>query len=169
MICRLVQYNLSSLDDNEPWAFASGHLAGCSRCQEFSEGLARLDQGLRSSRSTAPAPHFKPATITDPRTALPAFAALACAIAVVVLLVKLPSQEPKKTKQPMLAHASTTAPSQPMPSPETEPPPAEDTSPWDMPGLRHIASQAPMEEELAALRQDGKRGIDAILSIGRRK
>ena len=169
MICRLVQYHLSSLDGSEPRAFASGHLTRCSRCQEFSEGLASLDQGLRLSRSTAPAPNFKPATITDPRTALPAFAGLACAIAVVVLLVKLPSQEPKETPgQPMLAHASTTAPSQPMP-PETEPPPAEDASPWDIPGLRHIASQAPMEEELAALRQDGKRGIDAILSIGRRK
>jgi hypothetical protein len=26
-----------------------------------------------------------------------------------------------------------------------------------------------MQEELAALRQDGRRGLDAILSIGRRK
>jgi hypothetical protein len=172
MICRIVQYHLSSVDGREARAFASSHLAGCSACLKYKEGLASLDQRLRVSSSSAPTPNFKPATITDPRTALPAFAALACAVAVILLIVKLPAQKAATDApaQPMLAHVETAAESQPMIHVGTEPPAlVKTTSSWDIPQLRRIASQAPMEQEMAALRQDGKRGIDAIMSIGRRK
>ena len=172
MICRIVQYHLASVDGREPRTFASRHLAGCSACQRQQEGLAGLDQELRGSRSFAPAPTFKPAT-TGPRTALPAFAALACSIAVVVLIIKLPAQEPAidVPSQPVVAHhPQPSVPSQPM-THAAEPPPLAPalTRRWDIPQLRRIASQAPMEQELAALRQDGQRGLDAIMAIGRRK
>lgn len=179
MICRIVQYHLSLVDGDEPRALAGGHLQRCDACKKFQIGLAGLDQQLRATSARAPSPSLRAAGVIGARA--PAFAALACALAALILMMKMPDQQvvaPVPDQRPVAQlHPFPLAPraQDPLPSEAQAMLPSEVQAPlaprrsWKIPPLELIASRAPMDEELAALSQDGKRGMDAILSLGRRK
>jgi hypothetical protein len=162
MICKIVQYHLSNLDEAEPRGFASRHLERCQSCEKYRAKLSRLDQELRSAVRLAPRPSSASEASLGSRGGLPALAALTCAIAVMVLVWKgAETQKPARAPAPTQVASVHHLPSEPQiqahaPSPR-----------WDLAPIRSLRTRAPMREELAALRQDGKRGLDALLAIGR--
>lgn len=163
MICSLVRFHLSLAGDGEAWPFARSHLERCESCAKHRESLVRLGAELRSSGSLAPKPRAQSIPAIGSRGGVPALAALTCAIAVVLLLLNLPtnSSTPETSESTQVARVENVPQRPPAPSQSRR-------APWEIPAVEVLRSRAPMQEELAALRQDGQRGLDAILAIGRK-
>ena len=162
MICSLVRFHLT-LADGEAWSFARSHLKRCESCAQHQENIGRLEADLRVSGPLAPRPRAQSIPAIGSRGGVPALAAVTCAIAAILLLLNLPAKssstatsEPTQVAVVENIAQAPTAPSQVR------------RAPWDIPPVELLRSRAPMQEELAALRQDGQRGLDAILAIGRR-
>lgn len=164
MICKLVQYQISNLGESEPRGFASRHLESCQSCKNYRAKLSLLDQELRSSARRAPRAASASEANLGSRGGIPALAALTCAIAVVLLVWKsADTQEGAHAPPPTQVASVQHLPPEAHVAPPAPPPR------WELPGMRSLRTRAPMQEELAALRQDGKRGLDALLAIGRQE
>jgi hypothetical protein len=162
MICSLVRFHLS-LADGKAWSIARSHLERCESCAQHQQSLERLDAGLRASGPLAPRPRAQSLPAIGSRGGVPALAALTCAIAVILLLLNLPTKSPSSaTNEPTQVARVENVPQRPTAPSQIR------RAPWNIPPVEVIRSRAPMQEELAALRQDGQRGLDAILAIGRK-
>lgn len=164
MICSLVRFYLTLSQGDNARSFAQSHVKRCEACASHRAKLVRLDSELRSCRALAPRPRAKSMLPIRSRGGVPALAALTCAIAAIILIWKLPTDSspvptPSAPRVASIDHRS--------PQPAALHPGA--STGWDIAPVELLRKSAPMQEELAALRQDGRRGLDAILSIGRRK
>ena len=152
MRCWYTRWQMSdALDRGELAAQRSrGHAARCAACQAFAHRLAGLDAQLALGASAARPPSAEaPARAARGRLLLAAPVALGAAAAVALLV---------RSAAPVDAPAPTPAPRVVVGA---------------LPDVRQVASRVsqalaktPLETELDDLIHDGKRGVDAVLSIG---
>jgi len=161
MICKLVQYKVSTQSVDALSARVQTHLSECKACGQFRESMHALDSQLRAGAISAPRP------VTQSPAAPPRLwwmGALACASAAILLAWVWQPGNPHKTESAKVA----------MTSPHSGDA-AHAESSWGLPDLSAVApdlsmvaSADPLQDELHALRQDGERGLEALMSLGRR-
>jgi len=184
MICRYTQFRLSNTEGAALSLWMRKHLRGCECCREFKGKLAGLDESLRGSAAWAPAP-----ILADrekgrswgrswfPAFALGSFVAMAAAVALYFASdngdtgtsVSVSAGDPAKL---LNSEEKTTGEkhSDPLsPSPSPDPRPSGEGRSLISQQLRRFAllqSVSPLERELEALQQDGKRGLTRLLALG---
>lgn len=145
MRCWYARWQLSNALDRGEVA-ARGHVARCAACAAHARALDALDARLRGGAARAPAP--RPVSVERPRRWWLVAAPLAASLATLVIALSLRAPDP------------------------SPPPAAASAAPSQLAGARAvagrvtralIAERSPLEVELAALVDEGRRGLDVAL------
>ncbi len=162
MICKYSQYRLSSLEGAAPKGRLRLHIQNCSDCREYKEQLAGLDHALSSNATRAPSPVLREKHGIGMGMAFSTGALVAVA-AVALFWVAGSETKENGLNQPAVAALNPTT------QVASESPTPEETSLSQSIALSKLSvihQVTPLEHELDAWRDDGRRGLERLLSLG---
>ncbi len=160
MICRYSQYRLSSLEGVVPKGRLLLHVQNCSDCRNYKEKLAGLDHALSSNTTRAPSPVLREKHGIGMGMVF-STGALVVVAAVVSFWIAGSESKEGTHNQPIVATLNPVASEAPMPEATSL------SRTITLSKLSVIHQVTPLEHELDAWRDDGRRGLERLLSLGR--
>jgi len=157
MICKYAQYRLSSLEGTAPTGRLHKHVQTCSDCENYLEKLALLDHVLSSSASQAP----RPITPEKQGLRLGIVFSMGALAAVAAAALLWSGSEPPPDQTHTEPRVAVTVPVSNTPETATSL-----SRTISLSKLSVIHQVTPLEHELDAWRDDGRRGLRQLLSLG---